>query len=81
MAAGSLAEYRMTKHGQAEEEILSCKTSDMGEDPRKYCMALLAKGGLRRCLVEGRPGRAATRTAMPVHFLHRHVLDTVVILE
>ena len=31
--------------------------------------------------MEGRPGRAATRTAMQVQFLHRNVLNTVVILE
>ena len=31
--------------------------------------------------VAGCPGRVDTRTAMRVHFVHRHVLDTVVILE
>ena len=30
--------------------------------------------------LEGCAGRVATRTAMQVHFLHRHVLDTVVVL-
>ena len=44
-------------------------------------MAFPAKGGLRICPVERCPGQAATRTEMRVHFLHRHVLDTVVILE
>ena len=44
-------------------------------------MAFPDKGGLRSCPVEGCPGRAATKTEMRVHFLHRHVLDTVVILE
>ena len=39
------------------------------------------KGGPRSCLVEGCPCRAATRKAMQVHLLHRHVLNTVVILE
>ena len=53
----------------------------MGEDPRTYRMSLLSKGGPQSCPVEGCPGRAATRTAMRVHFLNRHVLDTVVILE
>ena len=42
---------------------------------------LPSMGGPRSCPVEGFPGRAATRTAMRVHFMHRHVLDTVVILE
>ena len=31
--------------------------------------------------MEGCPGRVAMRTAMWVHFVHRHILDTVVILE
>ena len=41
----------------------------------------VADGGLRRCPVEGCPGGEATRTAMRVHFMHWHVLDTIVIVE
>ena len=44
-------------------------------------MSFSAKGGPQKCPMEGCPGRVATRTAMRVHFVHRHVLDTVVILE
>ena len=44
-------------------------------------MHFLAKGGRRRCPVERCPGVLATRAAMRVHFFHRHVHDTVVILE
>ena len=44
-------------------------------------MSLPAKGGRRRCPVERCPGVLATRAAMLVHFVHRHVHDTVVILE
>ena len=40
-----------------------------------------AKGGRRRCPVERCPGVLATRAAMRVHFVHRHVHNTVVILE
>ena len=57
------------------------KTSATGEEPRTYLMAFLAKGGPWICPVEGCPGQAATRTAMQVHFMHRHFLDIVVILE
>ena len=39
------------------------------------------KGGRRRCPVEICPEVLATRAAMRVHFVHRHVHDTVVILE
>ena len=44
-------------------------------------MSFPEKGGPRRCPVEGCPGALATRTAMRVHFVHRHVQDTVVMLE
>ena len=44
-------------------------------------MSFSEKGGPRRCLVTGCPGALATRTAMRVKFVHRHVHDTVVMLE
>ena len=39
------------------------------------------KGSRRQCPVEGCPGVSETRAAMRVHFVHRHIHDTVVILE
>ena len=45
-----------------------------------YKMSFPAKDGRRRCPVEGCLGVSATRVAMRVHFMHRHVHDTVVIL-
>ena len=44
-------------------------------------MSFLAKGGRRRCPVEVCPWVLATRMSMQVHFVHRHVHDTVVMLE
>ena len=44
-------------------------------------MNFSTKGGRRQCPVEICPGVSATRAAMRVHFVHRHVHDTVVILE
>ena len=81
MAAGSLAGHSMPDHGLVEEEIWSWKTSATGEEPQTYCMAFLAKGVPRSFPVEGCIGRAATRMAMWVNFIHWRVLDTVVILE
>ena len=46
-----------------------------------YKMNFPAKGGRRQCPVEGCPGVSATRAAMRVHFMHRHVHNTVVIRE
>ena len=39
------------------------------------------KGSQRQCPVEGCLGVSETQAAMRVHFVHRHVHDTVVILE
>ena len=39
------------------------------------------KGSRRQCRVEDFQGVSETRAAMRVHFVHRHVHDTVVILE
>ena len=46
-----------------------------------YKMNFPTKGGRRQCPVEGCPGVSETRAAMRVHFVHRHVHETVVILE
>ena len=46
-----------------------------------YKLNFPAKGGRTQFPVEGCPGLSATRAAMLVHFVHRHVHDTVVILE
>ena len=46
-----------------------------------YRMSFPEKGGPRQCPVEGCSGALETRTAMQVHFVHRHVQDTVVMLE
>ena len=46
-----------------------------------YKMDFPTKGGRRQCLVDGCPGVSETRAAMRVHFVHRHVHNTVVILE
>ena len=81
MAAEYLAGHKMTHHGRATEARRSRKTSATEEETQTHHLAFPAKGGLRICLVEGCPGQMATRTAMQFHFLHRHVLDTVVILE
>ena len=48
---------------------------------RTYRMSFPTKGGTRRCPVEGCLGALATRTEMWVHFVHRNVQDTVVMME
>ena len=53
----------------------------MGRFPQVYLMYFPEKGGPRTCPVEGCLGIVVTRIVMGVHFVHRHVLDTVVMLE
>ena len=81
MALGSLAGHIRTQRGRAVEGRRSWAAVPLGEEPWTYRMVFPTAGGMRNCPVEGCPGRAATRTTMRVKFLHRHVRDTVVILE
>ena len=82
LAKGSLVAHRQTQHGV--EKWGSGKEDDKegrGDEPRTFRMVFPEKTGPRPCPVEGFSGRAGTRTAMWLHFWHRHVRDTVVILE
>ena len=54
---------------------------DRGNNPRTYRMEFTARAGSRPCPVERCSGQASTRTEMRVQFWHRHVRDTMVILE
>ena len=71
----------MTEHGRVAETRRQWSTLAAVDGPWTFRMTFLAKGGLQNCPVEGCPGQVATRTEMWVHFLHRHVLDTVVIMK
>ena len=81
MAAGSLESHLMTQHVRVAETRWSWRTSTVGAGPRTLRMIFPAKGGPRSFPVEGCTGRAAMRAEMRVHFLYRHLFDTVVILE
>ena len=80
LAVGSMSSHLMTRHGKAAaQRHLWAPQTDEG--PKTYKMSFPEKGGRRRCPVEGCLGVLATRTDMRVHFLHRHVHNTVVMLE
>ena len=81
LAVVSLSSHFMTQHGRAAGRRQKWSTSDAGVGPHIYRMSFPAKGGPRKCPVMGCPGRVEKRTAMWVHFVHRHVLDTVVLLD
>ena len=81
LAFRSLSSHLMTQHGRAAGRRQKWTTPAAGSGPQSYRMSFPAKGVLQKCPVAGFPGRVATRTSMWVHFVHRHVLDTLVILE
>ena len=82
LAQGLLVNHRQTQNGVAKGGLgLERDKLYGGDNPRTYRMAFPARAGPRPCPVKGCSGRASARTAMRVHFLHRHVRDTVVILE
>ena len=77
---GSMPIHLMTRHGKsATRRHLWAPQTDGGT--RTYKMSFLGKGGRRRCPVERCPGVLETRAEMRVHFVHRHIHDTVVMLE
>ena len=80
LAAGSLSSHMMTRHGKAapRQHLWAPQTTG---GPRIYKTNFPTKGGRQQCPVEGCLGVSESRAAMRVHFVHRHVHDTVVILE
>ena len=70
-----------TQHGKGAGGRRSWEDTSPGGYTRTYRMAFPTAGVPWNCPIEGCPGRAATRTVMQVHFFHRHVRDTVIILD
>ena len=81
LAVGFMLSHLMNQHGREVGRRRQWSAPAAGIVPQIYRMSFPAKGGPRKCPVVGCPVRVATRTAMRVHFVHRHVLDTMVILE
>ena len=81
LAAGSLSSHLLTQHDRAVVKRRQWSTPSAETIPQTYRMSFLAKKGPRKFPMAGCPGRMVTRTEMRVHFVHWHVLDTVVILE
>ena len=79
ITAGSLLGHSMTRHEKAAPRRHLWDPQTTG-GPRTYKINF-PRGSRRQCLVKGCPGVSATRAAMRVHFVHRHVHNTVVILE
>ena len=80
---GSLLTHPQTQNGLAKLRLGSDGyKADMGGNKlRTKKMALTKRAGHRPCPVKRCSGGASKRTAMSMHFWHRHIKDTVVILE
>ena len=74
--------HHQTQHGVTKDSLgQEVDEVAKGDNPSTYRMAFTAKAVPRPCPVEGCSGQASKQTEMTVHFWHRHVRDTVVILE
>ena len=81
MVVGSLVVHRQTQHVVDMLRRNQWETPLPDGDPQTYWMSFPTATGLWEFPVEGCRWRAETMKAMGVHFLHRHVWDTILILE
>ena len=82
LAKGSLVMHRQTQNGVDKGRLRSeVNKTNEGDKTRTYRLAFPAKAGPRPFPAEGCSGWASTQTEIKVQFWHRHIRDTVVILE
>ena len=80
MTLGFMAVHIQTQHRKAMEGRHHWGARSPVGEPCTYEMAFPTTGGTMNCPVEGCWGRAATRTAMRVHFFYSNVQDILNIL-
>ena len=81
MTRGLLSVHRQIKHSVAKRGSGQEGDGDRrGNKPRKNRMAFLYKAGPIPFPVEGYSGQAEKQKAMRMHFYHRHVWATALIL-
>ena len=85
MSKGSLVTHRQTQNGVAKGGLGSggggVDVSNRVNDPRTYRVEFTAQAGHMSYPVKGCSGRASMRTAMRIHFCHRHIRYTLLILD
>ena len=81
MALESLPAHLHIHNGKEMGGRRHWETTAPDGEPHTYKMDFPTVGAPRNFPGEGFRGRAAMQTAMRVHFFHRHVRDTVIILE
>ena len=81
LARGSLAAHFPTHNGVAKGVSGQEGCVEVTDnEPRMYRMVFLANSWPRTCPVEGCSVQADMQTFMQVHFWHRHVQGTLIIL-
>ena len=78
---GLLEVHQRIQHGKLALGRRNWATTASVEEPRTYKIYFPTAVGQRKFTVKGFRGRAATQKVTNVHFLRRHVRDTVIILE
>ena len=81
MALNLLAVHQQTHHRKAAGGRWHWGTTDPGGEPQTYKMAFPTTVIPRNCPIEGFWRWTVAHTAMQVHFLHRHVKFTMIILR
>ena len=85
MEKGSMVTYRQTHHGMAKGGLGSEGVGAYGSNGVNktiiHRMVFTTRVEPSTCPVKGCSGQALLRTVMRVHFWHRHVRNTVVILD
>ena len=80
LTAGSLTAHRQAQHGK--ERPPQWATPHATPDPRLYNRVSFPRASRSiGCPVEVCEGRVTTRTNLRIHFVHRHMWNTIVILE
>ena len=81
MTLGLLAVHLQMQHMKATGGRRHRVTTTPSRDPRTYKTSFPTFGGPRNCPAKGCRVQAAIRTVIQVNYFHRHVQDTVIIME
>jgi len=80
LAASSLSTHLLTQHGKAPRNI-AARNDSAGRQPAEYRVSFPKTLRCLICPVEGCGGSARSHEGLRRHFMHRHVRDTLVILQ
>ena len=77
LATGSLATHWKVQHGVGQGELRDTPP----DEPKMYQISFTWASCGIVCSLVGCPGRALSRSALQVHFVHHYMQDAIVVLE